>query len=142
MKKFKKKKYLFKKKTSNSAAKRRIPWPNSAAQFRGKKPKFRGSARNSGGRGKLWALQISKPLRCIYIYIYMYIYIYIYIQGEVRDSLVATSAAARCQGSQVLPQPGQKSGSSFLLHVHRCSACGTTTSGTRASPKPGNSPKK
>src|SRR6218665_510673 len=44
--------------------------------------------------------------------------------------------------SEVLPQPGQKFGSSFLLHVHRCSACGTTTSGTRASPKPGNSPKK
>src|SRR6218665_1225219 len=44
--------------------------------------------------------------------------------------------------SEVLPQPGQKFGSSFLLQAHRCSASGTTTSGTRASPKPGNSPKK
>src|SRR6218665_3053624 len=135
MKKFKKKKYLFKKKTSNSAAKRRIPWPNSAAQFRGKNP-------NSAARLEIpraaenWALQISNPLRCIYIYIFFI------FKGELRDSLVATSAAARCQGSEVLPQPGQKFGSSFLLHVHRCSACGTTTSGSRASPKPGNSPKK
>src|SRR6218665_3299894 len=33
--------------------------------------------------------------------------------------------------SEVLPRPGQKFGSSFLLHVHRFSASGTTTSGTR-----------
>src|SRR6218665_1799144 len=44
--------------------------------------------------------------------------------------------------SEVLPRPGQKFGSSFLLHAHRCSDSGTTTSGTRASPEPGNSPKK
>src|SRR6218665_483524 len=44
--------------------------------------------------------------------------------------------------SEVLPRPGQKFGSSFLLRGHRFSASGTTTSGTRASPKPGNSPKK
>ena len=46
--------------------------------------------------------------------------------------------------SEVLLRPGQKFGSSFLLHAHRCSASVTTTSGTRAmaSPKPGNSPKK
>src|SRR6218665_3199654 len=64
------------------------------------------------------------------------------LKGGVRGSLVATSAAARCQGPiEVLPRPGQKFGSSFLLHAHRCSASETTTSGTRASPKPGNSPK-
>ena len=44
--------------------------------------------------------------------------------------------------SEVLPRPGQKFWSSFLLQAHRCSASGTSTSGTRASPKPGNSPKK
>src|SRR6218665_1681195 len=38
--------------------------------------------------------------------------------------------------SEVLPRPGQKFGSSFLLHAHRCSDSGTTTSGTRASSKP------
>src|SRR6218665_32508 len=42
---------------------------------------------------------------------------------------------------EVLPWPGQKVGSRFLLHVHPCSASGTTTSDTRASPKPGNLPK-
>src|SRR6218665_2035492 len=42
--------------------------------------------------------------------------------------------------SKVLPRPWQKFGSSFLLHAYRSSASGTTTSGTRASPKPGNSP--
>src|SRR6218665_933522 len=40
--------------------------------------------------------------------------------------------------SEVLPRPGQKFGSSFLPHAHCCSASGTTASGTRASPKPGN----
>src|SRR6218665_3293619 len=44
--------------------------------------------------------------------------------------------------SEVLPRPGQKFGLSFMLHLHRCSTSGTTTSGTKASPKPGNSPKK
>ena len=44
--------------------------------------------------------------------------------------------------SEVLPWPRQKFGSRFLLHAHHRSASGTTTSGTRASPKPGNSPKK
>src|SRR6218665_271530 len=38
-------------------------------------------------------------------------------------------------------RPGQKFGLRFLLHAHHCSASGTTTSGTRASPKPGNSPR-
>ena len=32
---------------------------NSAAQIPWKKPKFRGSARNSAARGKLWALVIT-----------------------------------------------------------------------------------
>ena len=32
---------------------------NSAAQIPRENPKFRGSARNSAGRGKLWALQIT-----------------------------------------------------------------------------------
>src|SRR6218665_2011515 len=38
---------------------------------------------------------------------------------------------------EVLPRPVQKFGSRFLLHAPPCSASGTTTSGTRASPKPG-----
>src|SRR6218665_3520446 len=43
--------------------------------------------------------------------------------------------------SEVLPRPVPKFGSSFLLLAHRCSASGTTTSGTRSSPGPVNSPK-
>src|SRR6218665_4158055 len=43
---------------------------------------------------------------------------------------------------EVLPRLGQKFGSRFLLHAHPCSASGTTTSGSRASTKPGNPPKK
>src|SRR6218665_2702143 len=34
---------------------------NSAAQIPQQKPKFRGSARNSAARGKLWALLITQP---------------------------------------------------------------------------------
>src|SRR6218665_613355 len=62
--------------------------------------------------------------------------------GWVLCSLVVTVAAIRLQGPRFKPHPGQKSEMRFLLHAHLCSASGTTTSGTRASPKPGNSPKK
>ena len=58
-------------------------------------------------------------------------------------SRVVTFAAIRLQSSRFKPWPGQKFETRFLqVHAHTWSASGTTTSGTRASPKPGNSPKK
>ena len=59
----------------------------------------------------------------------------------MRHSLVVTFAAIRLQGPRFKFRPRQKLETRFLLHVHPCSSSGTTTSGTRASPKPGNSPK-
>src|SRR6218665_2682198 len=50
--------------------------------------------------------------------------------------------AIKLQGPRFKPRPGQKSEMRFLFHAHLCSASGTTTSGTRASSKHGNSPKK
>ena len=61
---------------------------------------------------------------------------------RVRSSLVVPFAAITLQGSRFKPRPGQKSETRFLLHVHPCSASGTTTSDTIAIPKPGNSPKR
>src|SRR6218665_1855696 len=60
----------------------------------------------------------------------------------VRYSLVVTFVAIRMQGLRFKPRTGQKFETRFLLHAHPCSASGITTSGTRASPKPGNSLKK
>ena len=60
----------------------------------------------------------------------------------VRRSLVVTFAAIRLQGPRFKPRPGQKFETRFLFPAHPCSATGTTTSGTRASSKPANSPKK
>jgi len=45
-----------------STAKKTNSAVNSAAQIPRKKPKFRGSARNSAGRRKLWALLISQSV--------------------------------------------------------------------------------
>src|SRR6218665_2896577 len=56
------------------------------------------------------------------------------LKGGVSGILVVTFTAARCQGSRFVPWPGQKFGPRFLLHPYLCSA---TTSGSRASPKPG-----
>src|SRR6218665_1395642 len=60
----------------------------------------------------------------------------------MRRSRVVTFAAIRLQGLRFKPRPGQKFETRFLLYAHLCSASGTTISGTRASPKHGNSPKK
>src|SRR6218665_68164 len=60
----------------------------------------------------------------------------------VRGVLVVTLAAIRQQGPRFKLRPRQKFETRFLLHAHLCSASGTTMSGTRASPKPGNSPRK
>ena len=60
----------------------------------------------------------------------------------VHCSLVVTFVAIRLQGLRLKSRPGQKFETRFLLHAHPCSASGTTTLGTRASPKPGNSPRK
>src|SRR6218665_1582772 len=59
---------------------------NSVAQFRGKIPNSAARLEIPRAAAKLWALQISNPLRCIYIYniIYIYIYIYIYIGKTAR----------------------------------------------------------
>ena len=54
----------------------------------------------------------------------------------VRRSLVGL------QGPRFKLRPGQKFETRFLVFVHLCSASGATLSGTRASPKLGNSPKK
>src|SRR6218665_2897437 len=76
---------------------------NSVSQFRGpiprSNPKFRASPRNSAGRGKLWALQISNPLRCIYIYIYKY--------RERRAIVEAPHPRPRdAKGATIHPRPG------------------------------------
>ena len=60
----------------------------------------------------------------------------------VRHSLVVMFTAIRLQGLWFKPRPGQKFETRFLFHAHPCSASGTTTSGSMASPKPGNSQKK
>ena len=65
-------------------------------------------------------------MKCIYV-----------ATGLVRRSLVVTFAATRLQGPRFKPRPGQKFETRFLLRAHLCSAPGTTTSGNRASPKPG-----
>ena len=57
-------------------------------------------------------------------------------------SLVVMFAAIRLQGPRFKPRPGKKFETRFLFHAQPCSASWTTTSGTRASLKPGNSPKK
>ena len=62
------------------------------------------------------------------------------LKGGVHCSLVVTFAAIRLLCPRFKLRPGQKFQTRFLLHAHPCSASGTTTSGTRASPKPGNSP--
>src|SRR6218665_1447094 len=54
---------------------------------------------------------------------------------------MVTFAAIRLQGQRFKPRPGQKFETKFLLCARLCSASGTTASGTRASPKPGNSTK-
>src|SRR6218665_2569710 len=63
-------------------------------------------------------------------------------QEVVCLSLVVKFTAIRLQGLLFKPRPEQKFETRFLLHAPPCSASGTTTSGTRASPKPGNSPTK
>src|SRR6218665_3419633 len=61
------------------------------------------------------------------------------LEFGVRRSLVVMFAAIRLQFK---PWPGQKFETRFLLRAHPCSASGTTTLVTRASPTLGNSPKK
>ena len=88
---------------------------------------------------------------CMYVclFVCMYVYIPCRFRGQNCPAVAScmSQEATKKRGAQpldakVLPRPGQKFGSSFLLHAHRCSASGTTTSGTRACSKPGNSPKK
>src|SRR6218665_645201 len=62
--------------------------------------------------------------------------------GALWCSLVVTFAAIKLQGPRFKPRPRQKFETRFLLHVHPCSASGTTTLCTNASPKSGNSPKR
>src|SRR6218665_2585119 len=61
---------------------------------------------------------------------------YSFMYKGVRRSLVVTFAAIRPRGPRFKPRPGQKFETRFLFHAHFCSASGTTTSGTKASPKP------
>ena len=62
----------------------------------------------------------------------------------VCDSLVVMFATARCQGPRFSPARAEIwiEISAPCAVVHPCSASRSTTSDTRASPKPGNSPKK
>jgi len=60
---------------------------------------------------------------------------------EATETLVKF-AAIRLHDSRFKPWPGQKYETRLMVHAHLCSASGTTASGTRASPKPGNSLKK
>src|SRR6218665_1878106 len=68
-------------------------------------------------------------------------FLYLIMIG-VSGSLVITFAAIRLQGPSFKSRPRKKFLTRFLLHALPWSVSGTTTSGTRASPKPGNSPKK
>ena len=57
-------------------------------------------------------------------------------------SLVLMFAASRCECPMFYPGHGRNWDRDFCSMCTPCSASGTTTSGARASPKPGNSPKK